>query len=190
MVLRHTFASLLVLVLLGCARAPTRPPDEWFEAETRESRLLQLTTARLGEGVDVNTLWLDTPFGQAGITWLMSAAARGFERVVDLVLANGANTTATNAWGFNALHFAAAGGSERVVRRLLLTDLSATQPSAGPGTPHTPIDLARQYGHADALERLVARRPPPPSPPMIVASAHEDPWFHDATLSVRDATRT
>ena len=60
--------------------------DTWFNVSAAESVTLALTQERLSNGVGVDTVWLDTPFGQDGITWLQSAATRGLESVVELLL--------------------------------------------------------------------------------------------------------
>lgn len=168
--------------------------DEWFVPTTSEDRLLNLTDTRLAAGTDIDTIWLDgTPYGPDGITWLQSAAARGYESVVALLLERGANVTTENAWGWNALHFAAAGGSESIVRSLMLAGLSPTAPTGSERRPSsydeplarqvTPRQIARGYQNTDALDRLYEPVPAPSTPPPVwpLASAENDPFWNAAT---------
>ena len=124
-------AVLLLALVSPVARGPSGwgdGPDPWFDTNTTEREVLSLTNRRLDEGVDVNTVWIDTPYGQDGITWLQSAAAQGYEDVVELLLSRGANASMENEWGWNALHFAAAGGSEPICRMLVTAGLDPRQP--------------------------------------------------------------
>lgn len=152
-------------------------PDPFFEADAGEDLLLNLTRDRLDAGVNIDTLWEDTPFGQDGITWLQYAASLGHFHLVEYLLERGANVTTANAWGYTALHFAAVQGSEIICRVLMQAGIDPTHVSLGEGAARTPVDLARQYANLDALARLEVPLPPPPPPSWPVRSAIDDPWF-------------
>ena len=56
-----------VLLLVALARLLLAEPDRWFARDVGEAELLALSATRLdNQSVDINTLWIDTPYGQAG----------------------------------------------------------------------------------------------------------------------------
>ncbi|XP_071085234.1 ankyrin repeat domain-containing protein 50-like [Haliotis cracherodii] len=92
--------------------------------------------------------------GQAGRTPLMAAAYRGNEKVVDLLVKEGADLTLLDAAGDNVLHVACLGGYEDIVKRVVdLVDISR------PGQYNrTPLMMAARRGEKEIFELLVEKK--------------------------------
>jgi hypothetical protein len=155
--------TLLTLLLLPLRLALA--DDAWFDVTLSEEVVLNMTVDRLDAGAAVDYMYLDTPFGQDGITMLMSASARKLEQVVSLLLERGGQPNLQNAWGWCALHFAAAGGNVAIVTMLLERGGRTDRLSYSESYPAKPVDIAIHYGHEDVVERLTTPFPPP-WPPM------------------------
>lgn len=86
---------------------------------------------------------------------LASAAAHGFESVVEDLLARGANPRATSQWG-TPLHSAAAGGHAVVVKMLI--DAGADKNARSEDHQYTPLHLAVMDRHVDTVRVLLAAK--------------------------------
>ena len=84
----------------------------------------------------------------------MDACIRQREALVEFLLSRGANVTVANGWGWQALHFAAAGGSDAIAWRLLQAGADVTRPTTGASYQAAPIEIARHYGHDAVVSRL------------------------------------
>ncbi|KAG2425713.1 hypothetical protein HXX76_013555 [Chlamydomonas incerta] len=89
---------------------------------------------------------------EEGWTPLQSAASCGFEAVVDLLLALGADVQAANSGGRTALHYAASKGRAGVLRQLLKAGARA---GAADSTGSTALHRAASAGKAEAVAVLV-----------------------------------
>jgi len=98
------------------------------------------------------------PLAQLPTGWtVLHAAARQSADSVDLLLAAGADPSAAMASsGETPLHQAARTGQAEVVRRLLAAGADPQAQSVYPGGSDRAVDLARQAGHADVVDVLVA----------------------------------
>ncbi|XP_048246506.1 ankyrin repeat domain-containing protein 50-like isoform X2 [Haliotis rufescens] len=92
--------------------------------------------------------------GQSNRTPLMAAAYRGNEKVVDLLVKEGADLTLLDAAGDNVLHVACLGGYEDIVKRVVdLVDISR------PGQYNrTPLMMAARRGEKEIFELLVEKK--------------------------------
>jgi ankyrin repeat protein len=84
---------------------------------------------------------------------LLEAAEKGRTSAVRLMLDGGADVNATDDDGWNALHFAAADGTVELIELLIAKGLKADTPAKDGATP---IELAEEEEHDDAVEALKA----------------------------------
>ena len=75
-------------------------------------------------------------------------------RRVDVLLERGASVNVTNAWGWQALHFAAAKGSGSIAWRLLQAGADVEQKTNGSSYQASPLQIAQHYNHNEAARRL------------------------------------
>jgi ankyrin repeat protein len=93
-----------------------------------------------------------------GYTPLLWAAAKGHERVVELLLQKGVDPDSKDRFGQSPLLWAAANGHEAVLQQLLAidgVDLNSTDTHAGCG--QTPLAWAAKKGHATVVRMLLAQ---------------------------------
>jgi len=92
-------------------------------------------------------------------TALMQASLKGHAEVVKVLLAAGADVSAKDKHlpespGENQpLHYAAAGGNVDVIKQLLI---AGADPNALNTAGHTPLNIAIQHGHLEAVQLLIA----------------------------------
>eukprot|EP00929_Paragymnodinium_shiwhaense_P015777 TRINITY_DN123885_c0_g1_i1.p1 TRINITY_DN123885_c0_g1~~TRINITY_DN123885_c0_g1_i1.p1 ORF type:complete len:410 (+),score=67.90 TRINITY_DN123885_c0_g1_i1:67-1296(+) len=91
-----------------------------------------------------------------GGTALHCAAGAGHHTACELLLECGADCHTLDAWRRSSLHAAAYGGSADAVQTLLL---HGSDPGAKDVLGDTPLDMANQYGHANAAMQLSKARP-------------------------------
>lgn len=89
-----------------------------------------------------------------GTTVLMVAAGHGNKELVELLLQQGANAKAANAYGQNALHYAAWRGNSAIVQRLLSQKVSVNTPKSYLG--RTPLIFAVRRGSLPIVKLLLA----------------------------------
>ncbi|MBD2098365.1 ankyrin repeat domain-containing protein [Trichocoleus sp. FACHB-591] len=89
-----------------------------------------------------------------GTTVLMVAAGHGNEKLVELLLQQGANAKAANAYGENALHYAAWRGNPAIVQRLLSEKVNVN-PIHHLG--RTPLMFAVRRGSLPIVKLLLAQ---------------------------------
>jgi ankyrin repeat protein len=82
---------------------------------------------------------------------IQSAAAAGYERVVELLLKHGADPNIREQGGYTSLHAAAQNGDEDMIRTLLYGGADLTVRS---DDDKTPLDLALEAGHTEAAQLL------------------------------------
>jgi ankyrin repeat protein len=109
----------------------------------------QVEVVRLlsGSGADPNAVAMN----ELRATPLHRAISGGHRDTAGLLLALGASPNSIERGGVTALHLAAGRGDETIVDMLLLRGADATRRS---DDGNTPVDLAREGGHA-ALARLL-----------------------------------
>jgi ankyrin repeat protein len=89
-----------------------------------------------------------------GTTVLMVAAGHGNEELVKLLLQQGANAKAGNAYGETALHYAAWRGNLTIVQQLLSQKVSVNTPKSAFG--RTPLMFAVRRGSLPIVKLLLA----------------------------------
>lgn len=154
------------LVLVLCCLATTAvcdPPAKWFEMDEPEEGLvenLNATLDALSSGTTIDTLWMDTLMGAAGITFLQSAAQRGYTSLTKKLLEKGAKTDIENDWGWRALQFAAGaevpeGSGKRgdIILQLIRAGTDINH-KVGLSYRHTALDIALHYSSHDAIDAL------------------------------------
>ncbi len=114
--------------------------------------------ARNGDVAKVRALLKDHPDlvsskGSTGETPLHVAAAKGFDDVAQLLLAQKANVNAQDDNGRTPLHLAAQGGHKDVLELLLA---SKAEVNAKDNKGWTPLHLAASRGHKEVAELLLA----------------------------------
>jgi ankyrin repeat protein len=82
---------------------------------------------------------------------IQSAAAAGYERIVELLLKHGADPNIREQGGYTSLHAAAENGDEDMIRTLLYGGADLTVRS---DDGKTPLDLALEAGHTEAAQLL------------------------------------
>jgi uncharacterized protein len=82
---------------------------------------------------------------------LQSAAAGGHERIVDMLLKNGADPNVREQGGYTPLHAAAQNGDLATIRTLIYGGADLASKS---NNGQTPLDLALEAGHEEATKLL------------------------------------
>ena len=115
---------------------------------------LEATQTLLDGGVPV-----DTTSEHGGMTALHWAIGQGHADLVRPLLTKGAQISLTDDGGRNALHFAASRGFDDVLSTLL-AEVPKEAPSAVLDAPSnlrvTPLQMAAEKGHAEAVQLLLA----------------------------------
>jgi ankyrin repeat protein len=94
-----------------------------------------------------------------GYTPLLWAAAKGHERVVELLLQRGVDPDSKDQFGQSPLSLAAASGHEAVVRLLLATDgVNPNSMDTHYEYCQTPLAWAAKKGHAAVVSMLLAKK--------------------------------
>jgi ankyrin repeat protein len=140
----------LVGGLRACHRRPIGPLDRWLLCIILTSALLcaipgedwRLATVRLGGA------------GRAPREWVVAAAARGELRVLDYLLAHGANADARAANGQTALGAAAAAGQHAACERLIAGGAAVNERMESTG--QTALMEAAEEGRSDVVRLLLA----------------------------------
>jgi len=130
--------------------------DSLVSASTRTTALMLAAAVgdpNLVEALSSSAKQLDAREEYLGMgeTALMKALIRGREDAALVLLARGADTGVTNAWGWNALHLAAYRGFERVVDRLLLKGPSV---EAATVDGYRALHVAARYGRVSIARKL------------------------------------
>ena len=89
-----------------------------------------------------------------GTTVLMVATGHGNKKLVELLLQQGANAKAADAYGQNVLHYAAWRGNAAIVQRLLSQKVSVNTPKSYLG--RTPLIFAVRRGSLPSVKLLLA----------------------------------
>ena len=122
-----TIVMIFACSLLGCCNAPQMQsnmvPDEQAEptldiVKASENGNYNLVCTIVAKGIAKDIVNTKSP---TGMTPLIAAAFKGHERVVALLLRQGAKANAQDATGNNALLYAAREGHWKVMRLLLLS---------------------------------------------------------------------
>jgi ankyrin repeat protein len=101
----------------------------------------------LDAGADINAAY------PGRVTALMVAVAAPDPEIVEILMAAKPNLTIRDRLGRNALWFAASGGNEQLVDKLL----AAGSPVDGPSLQQSPLFAAVQAGRAGVVQRLLRK---------------------------------
>lgn len=113
--------------------------------------------ARIGSDVGVQELLEygvdpDYPTGD-GLDTPLIAAVMGFQsRILQILIAAGADVNYQNGNGHSALHVAGTFGTKDIIRTLLA---NGADPQIIDHEGKTPIDIASKFGHAEAVDDLL-----------------------------------
>ena len=121
--------------------------------------------------------------GTNGNDLLGMAGATCDERLVELLLAHGADVAAANAHGWTALHQAAYSNLPRMARMLL--DAGAPTDVSARGDGGTPLVIALFWGHRETSELLADARDPP-----AATCARPRAWDAPSASTTRTRPRT
>ncbi|KAJ1473739.1 ankyrin repeat-containing domain protein [Baffinella frigidus] len=127
------------------AATPVPDPALWTAAV---NGLPEEVRQLLAGGADI-----EEPAGSMGFTPLGVVAVMGFQEVVLLLLANGAEVSATDNVGWTPLHYAALGGNVALVELLLDSGADVLSKS---DSGKTPEDLATMGSHPQVAAVLKA----------------------------------
>lgn len=145
----------------NCSDAEERTPLMVAAAHSREPErehgCVRVASPLLDAGADVNRR------DRNGNTALIVAALTGHDRLVDLLLANGADPNLRNeltdsgcAGGYAALHYAARNGRTTIVAALLRCGAQVNLPRASDDLPLRPIDLMLRRAPVRNREKVLA----------------------------------
>ena len=143
--------TIAAVVLVGCG---PQPPDISIHEAARDGNI-EAVKQHLAAGTDVNAK--DEISGQAvhGATPLHYAAARGRNKIVELLIAKGADVNTKTEFGETPLHYAATKDEQEVIEQLIAkgADINA-KAGKGKNQGTTPLDYAIMWEHTAIADLL------------------------------------